>query len=129
MSLADQILAANDIVKEPVSLPEWGLAYPDPASPDAPARIYVSVISGEDRDALEESCAVQRGKKRVQNLANFRAKVAVKCLVDESGVRVFTEHHIAALGKKSSAPLQTIFNAATKLNKWSEEDIEELVKN
>lgn len=116
--LKAQILGANDSTSEPVDLPSWG-------SP----KVFVRVMSGEERDDFEAGCMLSRGKKHSANLANIRARLAVKCLVDENGNRVFDDADAPALGKKSGAELQAIFDVAQRLNKLTEADVDELTKN
>ena len=42
---------------------------------------------------------------------------------------MFTEKDVVKLGKKSSAALDRIFSAAQKLNRISDDDVEDLAKN
>jgi hypothetical protein len=118
MSIRDQILGANDRVREPIDLPAWG----------SPA-VFVTVMSGTDRDAFEASIVSGKGKDVTQNLENVRAKLAVRCLVDADGARVFSDADAQLLGQKSAAELQKVFDVARKLNRLSDTDIDELAKN
>lgn len=118
MSLKDQILSADDSIKEPVDIPEWGSL-----------KLFVRVLSGEERDDFEASMVQQRGKNTVQNLRNVRAKLAVRCLCDETGARIFEDADATALGKKSGSALQLVFEKARKLNRLTNEDVEELAGN
>jgi hypothetical protein len=62
----------------------------------------------------------ERGKR----LDNFRARLAVFCCVDKDGKRIFKDSDIAALGEKSGWALNRIFEAASKLNKLTEDSID-----
>lgn len=118
-SIREQILAANDLQCEPIDLPEWG----------SPA-VDVWTLTGTERDDFEASLIEKQGKKMVQTLENVRSKLAVRCLRDrETKKPIFTEEDIEALGNKSCAPLQRIFEVAQRLNKLTDEDLEELTKN
>ena len=114
MSIHDQILAADDIILEQVSIPELG-----------DMTLYVKTMTAAERDSFEISC-VKNGK---QDLNNMRAKLCVRTLVDEKGERIFTDTEAEQLGKKSTKALQKIFNVATRINALTPKDMEELVKN
>ena len=113
----EQILKAEDIKKELVSVPEWG------------GDVYVRMLTGAQRDAYEASMINQRSKSREMNLVNLRARLCVLCIVDADGKRLFDDTEIVKLGNKSASALDKVFTAAQKLNGISAEDIEELAKN
>jgi hypothetical protein len=112
----DAILSADDLPTEDVEVPEWG------------GSVRVKALAGKDRDAFEASMQQQRGKEYVRNMANVRAKLVAKTVVDENGERMFAENEINALGQKSAAALDRIFEVAAKLSRLSDDDIEELGK-
>ena len=117
-----QILDADDVKKELVKVPEWGGA------------VYVWSMTASDKDQFEmsivEADVDKKGKMvRTNKLDNYRAKLCVLCIKDAKGKPIFDENDITALGKKSAAALQRVFNAATKLNRITEDDIEEQIKN
>jgi|SRR5690554_5882572 len=113
----DDILKASDIETREVDVPEWG------------GKVYVRGLTGSERDAYEASLVQFRGKQRVPDLANARAKLVVRCIVDEEGNRVFTDADANALGKKSGAVLDRLFEVASKLSGLSDKDVDELVGN
>ena len=110
----DAILKASDVLQEKVKVPEWA------------GSVMVRGLTGAQRDAYESSLMIGKGKSRDVNLKNARAKLVVLCVVDEDGRRLFTDADVAALGDKSAAALQRIFDAAQKLSGLSDQDIEEL---
>lgn len=118
---AAEILAANDLMVEEVGMPEWG------------GVVLVRGLTGAERDAFEQS--VMRvdgtGKRRKvrTDLANFRAKLVAKCVVDEAGRRVFSDDQVEALGEKNAAALERVFVVVQRLSGMSQEDVEELTKN
>jgi hypothetical protein len=128
----DQILAAQDIETEDVKVPEWA----DPAT--GADEVRVKGLTGEERDSFEAACMMERpaydakGKpirgrtEMARNLANTRAKLVARSVVDEQGERLFTDHDVAVLGKKSAAALDRVFEVAGRLSGLSDEDIEEL---
>jgi len=81
----DDILHAEDLRTEEVDVPEWG------------GTVLVRGLTGRERDEFEGSVLEQRGQKTVTNTANVRAKLAVKCVVDDTGQRVFA-------GSSSNSP-------------------------
>ena len=113
----EQILKVDDLQFEDVEVPEWG------------GVVRVRGLTGTERDAFEESIIDQRGKKTRVVMANLRAKLVAQSIVDEDGRRLFSERDVGALGEKSAAALQRVFNAAQRLSGISDEDVEELVKN
>lgn len=113
MSLTrEQILSANDQKLEVVSVPEWG------------GDVHIRVMNGMERDAYEEWAG-----KADRSLVGVRGRLAALCIVDEKGVRLFTDDDIAALGCKAASALERVVSAAMRLNAVSNRDIEELTKN
>ncbi len=112
-----QILAVDDIQYQDVDVPEWG------------GTVRVKALTGTERDSLEQSMIEGRGKAREMNLANFRAKLAAHSIVDEKGKRIFNDLDVFDLGRKSGAALARVFNVASRLSGFTDDDIEELTKN
>lgn len=106
------ILAADDLKKERLSVPEWG------------GDVYIRVMSGLERDAYEEWAI-----KSQSSLKGIRGRIAALCLVDENGNRLFTDADVDDLSKKSAAALERIVGAVMKLNAVSQKDIEEIAGN
>lgn len=113
----DDVFAAEDRVIEEVHVPEWG------------GWMRVRSLSGAERDALEQSMVVIRGKEREQNLVAFRQKLIARSVVDDQGKRIFSDADVADLGKKSAAALDRVASVAVRVSKMTPEDVEELTKN
>lgn len=117
----DAILTAVDLQQEEVQVPEWGGA------------VMVRGLSGTDRDAFEQDIVRMKrsGKSTTteMDLHNVRAKLCVRCIVDENGERLFDDADMEALGRKSATALQRVFDAAQRLSGLSDQDVEELAKN
>lgn len=113
----DQILEAKDLETREVDCPEWG------------GSVLVRALSGTDRDAYEASLVQIRGKQQVPNLANIRAKLVARAVVDEDGNRLFTDADIKALGQKSAAALGRVFTVAAEMSGLDDKDIEEIEGN
>jgi len=108
----DEILQAQDLETVEVAVPEWG------------GVVRVRGLTGAERDALEAEAAELR-----RPLDNFRARYVARCIVDENGERIFSDEDIEALGRKSAAALNRVFEAAVRLSALTEEDVEALEKN
>lgn len=108
-SLRDDILAAEDLPRELVPTPEW-----EPAVP----KVWVRGLTGAERDAYEQGLLVSgRSGTRVKDrVDNIRAAFCVRIVVDENGERVFTDKDVAALGEKSGAVLDRIWDKGHELS-------------
>lgn len=113
----DQILAADDLKRETLEVPEWG------------GEVIVRSLTGTERDAFEDSVVKQRGNSRELNLRNARARLVSLSLIDEAGNKLFTDKDVDLLGRKSAAALDRVFAAAQRLSGLTENDIDELAKN
>ena len=96
--------------------------------------VFVREMSGRDRDRWESTILkkVTKGKEVTmeQNLEDFRAKLAVATVCDDKGVLLLSEENIPVLSQNMSARnLQTIVEVAQRLNKITEDEKEDLVKN
>lgn len=113
----DLILAADDIKSERVPVPEWG------------GEVMVRGLTGAQRDAWEASMSVRRGKQVIPDMRNFRARLVVLCVVDETGELVFHDGDVESLAGKSGAALDRIYEVAAKLSGIGDGDVEELTKD
>ena len=113
----EAILDAVDVQFEEVLVPEWG------------GCVRVKSLSGTERDGMEASMIEGRGKKANVNLANLRAKLVARSVVDEDGGRIFQDADVAALGRKSAIALNRVFEVAQRLSGITAEDVDELTKN
>jgi hypothetical protein len=112
----DQKLAAEDLKKEPVEVPEWGGA------------VIVSTMTGAARDAFEYEVYGMKGEDK--NIENIRAKIVAAAVVDENGDPMFKgSADVVALGRKSVKALDRVFTVAKRLNGIGAKDMEELEKN
>ena len=119
--LRNLILSTQDIQTEKVHIPAWEID------------VYIKGLTGAERDSYEQSLfTVTESGKKVDvkmNRANVRAKLLVKTICDENGNRVFTDADVEALGAKSAAALDKLFEVAQRLSGLSDKDVEELEKN
>lgn len=105
----EAILAADDLPREIVSVPEWG------------GQVYVRTMTGTDRDAFEASLITKDSgpssqPSKDQRMHNVRARLVSLTLCAESGERLFQDGDIDALGRKSARALDRVFAVAQRLN-------------
>ena len=101
----DQILEANDLQSEPVTVPEWG------------GDVLVRTMTGADRDAFEASMITTLPDgTRKPNMANMRAKLVALTVVDSAGDLVFGVSDVDRLALKSASALERVFAAAQRIN-------------
>lgn len=113
----DAILEGNDAFRQRVDVPEWG------------GHVFVKTMTGEERDTFEQSVIERNGSSVSRNLANFRAKLAARVIVDGQGNRLFQDADIVPLGRKSSVALDRVVTAAQRLNAIGTAEVEDLTKN
>lgn len=119
----DGILGAVDIKSEKVPVPEWG------------DEVIIRGLTGEELDAFQGSIRQFRptfdgkGMEPVLIQDNMRAKLLVKCLVDEAGDRLFQDSDASALGGKNGAVIDRLYDVASALSGLSEDEKAELEGN
>lgn len=122
---AEQILGKEDLPTEWVPVKEWG------------GKVLVRALSGTERDRFEASIVKTRGNKREANTENIRAKLAQLTIVDPSDQSpdvskrrsLFVPKQIEALGRKSAAALDRVYDVAARLSGLTNKDVEELAGN
>ena len=122
----EQIKKADDIEKKKVECPEWG------------GPVWIRGLTGKQRDKWESEfiesssgmieAELEDGKKQRMNPENARARLVVKCAVDEQGNRIFEDSDVEWLGEKSAKALDRCYEKARELSGISEDDIEEAEK-
>src|SRR5579864_9517252 len=104
-----QILAADDLRREAVSVPEWG------------GEVLVRALSEAERQVLL--------KNYDEDAMDTRAKLCALAIVDEAGVPMFTTADVEALSKKSAVALDVVFDVAKRLAGLAKGEIETAKKN
>jgi hypothetical protein len=119
----DAILGAVDVQTEKVDVPEWG------------GGVIVRGLTGDELDSFQGSIRQFRptfdgkGMEPVLVQDGMRAKLLVKCLVDEAGERLFTDQDAPALGAKNGSVIDRLYDVAARLSGLSEEEKAELEGN
>lgn len=122
----NDIAAAPDLPSERVEVPEWG------------GDVIVRALSAADREWYEASMLVEDtvigddGKAttvRRVDVANARAKLLSRAIVDEAGNAMFDESQISVLGKKSNAIIARLFGIAQRLSAIGQAAVDNAEKN
>lgn len=97
--------------------------------------VYVRQMTGHERDSFEQSMLRKVVAKNglttyEQSLNDFRSKLAVQTVCNEKGENIFSPEDYKTLSHNISAfRLEKIIVVAQELNKISQKDKEEIVKN
>lgn len=114
-SLRDIIFGAEDIKKEKLYIPEWGVD------------VYVKTMSAGEKESFEGMFIDESGKRK--DVDSIRATLAVLTCVDAKGNKVFERGDEERLKDKSASALTRIANVAQRLNALTDGEVEELAKN
>ena len=85
--------------------------------------VYVRTLNDKQRDQYELAQA------KAGTGVDYRARMAVYLITDESGHPIFDESDIDTLSGLSSAILDPILEAGNRLNKFGPEEVADLAKN
>jgi hypothetical protein len=100
----DDILSSKDIQIEIVDVPEWG------------GQLYVRVLSGWQRSKFLKLIA---GGKDMP--VDWIERLVIACACDADGKALFDEKDLKELQDKNSMAIQRVFDAASKLNGFSDD--------
>lgn len=118
MLTRDQILGANDLAQETVTIPEWG------------GDIIIREMTGKQRDLLEGMMASRMSPSgQIMSTKDLRAKMTVMSVIGEDGEPMFNDKDIASISGKSGKALDRIVEVVQKLNGLDSEDIDEKAGN
>jgi hypothetical protein len=106
----ESILAVDDLTIESVAIPEWG------------GDVHVRTLTAGERDRFE-------AWTQADKFDRFRAKLAVLCVCDEQGQRIFGDDDVDAIAGKSTKPLDRITDVAFRLNRFTAADLESIKGN
>ena len=117
MAVTKESILAHRAKLQRVPTPEWG------------GDTFVRVMSGAERDAFEDETYRLNGKDVSVNRKNLRARLLVRCIVDEEGARLFGDNDADTLGAQPADVLDRVYAVASKANGLSKADEEDLAKN
>ncbi len=109
--------AATSLPRERIDLPELALE----------GDVYARAMTGHERDSFEESMRIKKGRNKGESdLSNFRAQMAVRCLVDEDGTRILQDDDAVMLGELPVSVLNRIMAVVNRLSATTPEEVEAL---
>lgn len=116
--LRKSILDANDMLPEPVEIPEWNIS------------AFLRGLDGEQRFALSHLEAPQTDGKDNGKQANKYYVEAWVCLglVDKNGEQIFTLDERVVLSKKNPLVLERLYERIAELSGVTKEQEEEAEK-
>lgn len=102
MSLRDHILQCDDVQKEIVEIPQWGVS------------VCVHGMSGAARTSMIQNAADNDG---VMNFSKMMPDIVIMCTFDpETDEQIFAESDRESLMLKSGAALDLIVNTAMRIS-------------
>ena len=110
MTLREQILAAQDLERVAVDVPEWQ------------CKVWLRVMSGAERDQIDRELV-----QAPDGDTSWLQRMLLRVLADEAGSRVFEEADLPAVMAKSGKVLRRPIDQAARLNGYGV--AEELAKN
>jgi hypothetical protein len=114
------ILETEDLVIEPVSIPEW---------PAANGKVFCRTMTTREREGYLQSLRRTTGhgqKARLEpQLENASANLVVLCACTKDGERIFTKADVDALGKKNPKAMERIVDVAGRINGLTDEALDE----
>lgn len=97
--------------------------------------VFIRQMTGRERDRFDQTLMTEKKDRRgnttyERNLRDFRAKLVSMTVCDENGTLLLTHEDVKTLSEnKSAAFLEKLVEEAQELNRISEEDKENLIKN
>jgi hypothetical protein len=120
VNLRNIILAAPDLKREAVEVPEW-------VTPEGqPVTVWVSMMSGAARSEWSAAAFDEEGNVINRSL---RSRLLVHCLVDDGGTPIFSAEDVEVLEKKNGAVLTRLFDHAKRLNGLGGDAVDDAEKN
>lgn len=123
-SLRDRILGSADLgERRAVRVPEWD-------ADGEPCTVYVRMLTVRERDVWEARMTDSRAAGDSEEMIrNYRTRLSMLCVVDESGDRIFLDDDLDALGAKNWRALERIAVVALELNALRGDAMETAAKN
>lgn len=117
---SDEIFAYPDLPKTWISTPEWGKG----------SGVFIRGMTGAERDQFEAKVSgLESGTSVKMDYSNIRATLVSMCAVNDEGDRIFKSSDVDALGRKSAAVLDRLFDIARSASGIGDADMKELAKN
>ena len=115
MALLDDIILADKKPLKAVEVPDWGLT------------VYIKQLTVGERDSYESEIFNASKERKGALMDDPRSKFLFRTLCDSEGKPLCKEY--SQLKSLSSRPMELLFQEAQKVNRLTDEDIEELSGN
>lgn len=122
-----RMLSRSEILRKGSSIPQQWVDVPEWSEAGEPAGVIVRGLDAYMRDQWEMSMYQIRGRESVLHIENVRARLCAWTIVDENGLRIFSDDDIEDLGRMEPRGLDRVFVVARKLSGLTQEDINEIV--
>jgi len=106
-----------------VPCPEW------PTKNGKVGFVFVRNPSGTERNKFEQERTVRRKGNREMNLRDLKERLVVWFACDKDRKPIFDRDAVKWLRDKNSAPINRIADKALQLGGWTDQDVEDMVKN
>lgn len=117
----EQIIGANDLPMEKVYVPEW-------ANGDPEAYVMVKGLTADEKDQWELEQLTSHDGEHERDFSHWRARLCIRCMVDDDGNRLFSKSEVLDLSNKSAKALERVYRVAHRLSGLGKE-VEVLEKN
>jgi hypothetical protein len=99
VTLKEQILAAQDLERVAVEVPEWS------------CKVWLRTMSGAERDQVDKELV-----KAADGDTAWLQRMLLRVMSDEEGARVFADADLPAVMAKSGKVLRRLIDQAAKIN-------------
>lgn len=114
----DDILSTNDLETQEVEVDQWG------------GSIYVREMTGSDQDYWESELIEYNADGQPDlTTDNARAKLLVRCIVDEDGNRLLQDEDAGDLGDQSNRVIDRLFTTLMQISTADVPELDELAGN
>lgn len=103
----DAILGAKDLEVRIVAVPEWG------------GSVRVQGLTGAQRARINATTVAAKGQSvelRVDALTDLQLRMVGMALVDENGVRLFSDADVKDLGRKNAGVIERLYNIVAEMS-------------
>ena len=90
--------------------------------------MFVRTLTGKQRDEFEATIEARKSGGKI-NIRGLKVLLVVMCVCDADGKLLFGLADAEELNKKSAKAIDRLFDAATALNKLTDEAVDELAGN
>lgn len=129
MLTKEKIKAKQDRKREWVATPDWA---DEGATPEevAACGVWIGSMSAGARDSYETELLERSSEdgERI-DLVGIKTVLVIRTAENEDGSRMFDDDDYSWLVSKSCIPIRDLYEVASRLNKVTKQDVDELTKN